>query len=66
MAILLPVNTIGQTWVPEGVSILRERFGNYTVPLECVLGLAMLGAVAIALLPKQRALDREPAPVLPG
>ncbi len=63
MAILLPVNTIGQTWLPEGVSILRERFGNYTVPLECVLGLALLGAVAIALLPKQRALDREQTPL---
>jgi MFS family permease len=57
MAIILPVNTIGQTWVPEAVSVLRERFGSYSVPLYAVLGLAILGAIAIALLPKQRGLD---------
>jgi MFS family permease len=57
MAIILPANTIGQTWVPEAVSVLRERFGSYSVPLYAVLGLAIVGAVAISLLPKQRGLD---------
>jgi MFS family permease len=51
MAIILPVNTIGQTWCPQGISALREHFGNYAGPLWAVFGLAMLGAFAIALLP---------------
>ena len=53
MAIILPVNTIGQTWVPEGVSVLRERFGSYGTAMNAVLGLALIGAIAIALLPKE-------------
>ncbi len=53
MAIILPVNTIGQTWVPAAVSALREHAGNYKFAMEAVLALAMLGAVAIALLPKR-------------
>jgi MFS family permease len=51
MAIILPVNTIGQTWCPQAISGLREHFGNYEAPLWAVFGLAMLGALAIALLP---------------
>jgi sugar phosphate permease len=57
MAILLPVNTIGQTWVPEGVSLLRERFGGYGPALNVVLAIAVIGAIAIALLPRQRKLS---------
>ncbi len=57
MAILLPVNTIGQTWVPEGVSILRERLGGYGPAMNGVLCIAVAGAIAITLLPKQRRLE---------
>ena len=53
MAVILPVNTIGQTWVPAAVSTLREHFGNYTFAMGAVLALAMVGAIAIALLPKR-------------
>ena len=53
MAVILPVNTIGQTWVPEAVSVLRERFGTYGPALNAVLVIALLGAVAIALLPRE-------------
>jgi MFS family permease len=65
MAIILPVNTIGQTWVPQGVSLLRESFGNYSKPMMFVLGVAIVGATAIMLLPKEsregsRAESREP------
>ncbi len=52
MAIILPVNTIGQTWVPYGVSYLREHYGNYDVAMGAVLALAIIGAIAIAILPK--------------
>jgi MFS family permease len=52
MAIILPVNTIGQTWCPYLVSALRERYGNYVAPMTVVFAIAMMGAVAIALIPR--------------
>jgi MFS family permease len=52
MAIILPVNTIGQTWGPYLVSALREHYGNYVAPMTMVFGVAMVGALAIAVLPK--------------
>jgi MFS family permease len=55
MAIILPVNTIGQTWCPFLVARLREHYGSYTVPMGVVFGIAMLGALAIAILPHRRA-----------
>jgi MFS family permease len=54
MAIILPANTIGQTWFPQLVSVLRERYGSYGNPMTYVFVLAMLGAVAIALLPSSK------------
>ena len=54
MAIILPVNTIGQTWFPYFVSVLRENFGNYTVAMGAVLVVALIGAVSIAILPRYR------------
>jgi MFS family permease len=56
MAIILPANTIGQTWCPYLVSALREHYGSYLAPLAVVFGIAMLGAIAIALLPANAAL----------
>jgi MFS family permease len=58
MAIILPVNTIGQTWVPLGVSLLREHFGSYALPMEVVLGIAAVGAISILLLPRDTPLAR--------
>lgn len=55
MAIILPANTIGQTWLPFFVSALRERFGNYVAPMAVVFAIAMVGAIAIALMPRERA-----------
>lgn len=52
MAIILPVNTIGQTWCPYLVSALREHYGNYVGAMTTVFGIAMVGALAIAVLPK--------------
>ncbi|MGD1068544.1 MAG: MFS transporter [Bryobacteraceae bacterium] len=62
MAIILPVNTIGQTWVPYGVSWLREIFGSYMVPMAVVLGVAVVGAISIVLLPREVAVG-EPVAV---
>jgi len=62
MAVILPVNTIGQTWVPQGVSWLREYFGSYFWPMAVVLGIAVVGAIAIVLLPRQGAEETELSP----
>ncbi len=60
MAVLLPLNTIGQTWCPYWVSHLREAYGNYVIPMAVVFAIAMLGAAAIALLPRDRQLADAP------
>ena len=66
MAVILPVNTIGQTWVPYGVAWLREHFGSYGTAMSAVLGLAIVGAMAIAVLPKSGAEDTTtPTPAAP-
>jgi MFS family permease len=52
MAIILPVNTIGQTWCPQLVSILRAHFGTYVPPMAVVFGIALIGAVSILALPR--------------
>jgi MFS family permease len=57
MAIILPTDTIGQTWFPYFVSILRQRFGDYGVALMAVFVLALVGAIAIALMPKNKKED---------
>lgn len=54
MAIILPTDTIGQTWFPYLVSTLRESAGSYAMPLQIVFILSFVGAVAIALLPKPK------------
>jgi MFS family permease len=52
MAIILPADTIGQTWFPYAVARLRLNFGNYETALLSVFALAAIGCAAIALLPK--------------
>lgn len=51
MAIILPVNTIAQTWFPYFVSVLRETFGSYNVAMGVIFAAALLSGAAIALLP---------------
>jgi MFS family permease len=53
MAIILPVNTIGQTWCPYLVSALRESSGTYVLPMVVVFAIAMVGAAAIAFMPRR-------------
>jgi MFS family permease len=54
MAIILPVNTIGQTWFPYFVSVLRDHAGTYTVAMSAVLAVSLAGAFAIMILPRHR------------
>jgi len=62
MAVILPVNTVGQTWFPYFVSRLREHYGNYVAPMAIVFAVAMIGALAIAVIPRHARLF-EPDPV---
>ena len=57
MAVILPVNTIGQTWFPFFVSVLRREFGDYAGAMGVVLAVALMGALAIMLLPRHRATE---------
>lgn len=64
MAIILPVNTIGQTWFPYFVSVLRDNFGNYAVAMGTVLAVALIGAASIMILPRQTTPAMESIPDL--
>ncbi|HUQ90048.1 MAG TPA: MFS transporter [Bryobacteraceae bacterium] len=57
MAIILPTDTIGQTWFPYFVSRLRQSLGSYDSAMMVVFAMAFIGAVAISLLPKQGIKD---------
>jgi hypothetical protein len=59
MAIILPTDTIGQTWFPWIVAKLRQSLGSYDQAMMAVFVMALIGAVAIALLPKQGGTDDE-------
>ena len=51
MGIILPLNTIGQTWCPYLVSTLRQHYGNYLAAMVVVFGIAVVGVLAIAFIP---------------
>ncbi len=54
MAIILPLNTIAQTWFPYLVAVLRDHAPSYTMPLMTVLAVALLGALSMFALPPPR------------
>src|SRR3982751_259429 len=56
MAIILPINTIGQTWGPYFVSAIREQRQNYIAPMMAVFAIAMVGALAITMMPRHAPL----------
>ncbi|MDX2034296.1 MAG: MFS transporter [Blastocatellia bacterium] len=51
LAIILPVMTVGQTWAPYLIALLRERTGDYTLPLAITFLLAVVGRGVLSLLP---------------
>ncbi len=53
MSIILPLNTIAQTWFPYLIALLREHSRSYTPALVCVVLVAAVGALAIVALPKR-------------
>ncbi len=57
MAIILPTDTIGQTWFPYLVSRLRLSWGGYDSALLVVFAMAFIGAAAIMAMPKHGPTD---------
>ncbi len=59
MSIILPTDTIGQTWCPFVVALIAERLmgteadPDYVAGLLTVFALAIVGAIAIAFMPKR-------------
>lgn len=51
MGIILPADSIGQTCFPFLLGLLHDRLGNYHLGLAVIAGLALAGALAIAMLP---------------
>ena len=71
MAIILPADTIGQTWFPYLVAQIREGSGSYATALNIVFAMAALGAAAILMLPAHGKKDeallvQEPGSVKAG
>lgn len=54
MSAILPTDTITQFWFPTFVAQLRAVWGGYSYALWAVFGMAMLGAIAIGMLPRHR------------
>lgn len=52
MSAILPTDTITQFWFPRIVAELRAVWGGYSYALWAVFGMAMLGALAIGMLPR--------------
>ena len=63
MAIILPANTLAQTWFPYLTSVLQTYFGNFTIPLYIVFAVGVMSGISIALLPKREPEADEALPL---
>ncbi len=61
LSIILPINTIAQTWFPYLVAVQREHSRTYQPALLTVVFVAALGALSIAVLPKKQPATAAPA-----
>lgn len=55
MGIILPVDSVGQTVFPFLLGFMYDQAGNYNAGLALVFSLAMIGAIAVAMLPRNTA-----------
>ena len=60
MGVVLTADGVAEAVVPMLVAGLRDRTGSYGAGFGLLAGLAVLGAVAVALLPKAEARDTLP------
>ncbi len=57
MGIVLTADGVAEAAVPMAVATLRDRAGTYAPGFLLLVGLAVVGAVAVALLPRTAPLD---------
>jgi nitrate/nitrite transporter NarK len=69
MGIVLTADGVSEAVVPMAVAALRDRFGSYGPGFALLVALAVLGALAVSLLPQQpagRAPASEPTAAVTG
>jgi sugar phosphate permease len=59
MGIVLTADGVAEAMVPMGVAATRDRTGSYDLGFQVLVGLALLGAVAVSLLPGKRDAEKE-------
>ena len=59
MSIILPANTLAQTWFPYLTSVLQQQFGSFIYPMYIVFAVGVLSGISIALLPKPEKVTDE-------
>jgi len=62
MGVVLTADGIAEALVPMGVGSLRDHYGSYGPGFALLLGLAAIGALAVAALPRTLLVTRQPAP----
>jgi len=62
MGVVLTADGVAEALVPMGVGALRDHYGSYGPGFALLLGLAVVGAVAVAALPRTLLSTRQPAP----
>jgi MFS family permease len=61
MGVVLTADGVAEALVPMGVGALRDHYGSYGPGFGLLLGLAVLGALAVAALPHTLRAARQPA-----
>jgi sugar phosphate permease len=62
MGVVLTADGVAEALVPMGVGALRDHYGSYGPGFALLLGLAVVGALAVAALPRTLLSTRQPAP----
>ncbi|MEO5822159.1 MAG: MFS transporter [Vicinamibacteraceae bacterium] len=61
MGVVLTADGVAEALVPMGVGALRDHYGSYGPGFALLLGLAVVGAVAVAALPRTLLVTRRPS-----
>ncbi|HWJ55891.1 MAG TPA: hypothetical protein VNR90_06720, partial [Vicinamibacterales bacterium] len=62
MGVVLTADGVAEALVPMGVGSLRDHYGSYGPGFALLLGLAAIGALAVAALPRTLLVTPQPAP----
>jgi MFS family permease len=61
MGVVLTADGVAEALVPMGVAALRDHYGSYGPGFGLLLGLAVMGALAVAALPRSGLATPQPA-----